>query len=129
MIYYAKRVPNCCLIIDESYMELDRYDKNQEWVGKSSRHYGHAIIVIGHSLADVTKGIRDQCTNILVLGCTRTDAEKLSDYYDDDRILKATRLPTGHFVRVNAHDPGEGRVTFGHVDPNNMKIYIDKPPA
>lgn len=129
LIKYAMEIHNCFIVIDEAYVELDRYDKNQEWLGKSSRHFGHACLFIGHNLVDITKGIRQQCTQIFIMGCSLSDAKDLANTFDDQRILKATKLPTGHFVRVLSHEPGEGRVTFGHVDQKNMKIVVDKVPT
>ncbi|MGH7249339.1 MAG: hypothetical protein ACREGC_00010 [Minisyncoccia bacterium] len=123
MIKYAKENPNLLLVVDESALSFDRYDPTQFWVAKVSRHNGHSSIFIGQNLPDIPKGVRTQCTQIFIFGCSRTDGRQLADEFDDDRILMASKMPRLHFVRIFQGVPA----TMGKVNPQNMTISIAGP--
>lgn len=109
------------LVVDETYMSLDKFDKSQAWITKTSRHGGHSALLVGHNITDISTSIRNQCTQIFVLGCARSDARILADLYDDDDILKCTKLEKFCFGRIF-----KNKVSFGKVDPNTFEtIAID----
>lgn len=110
-------------MVDESTMSLDKFDATQAWLAKTSRHAGHASIFIGHSFTDISRSIREQCTQIFVLGCSRIDAKQLADIYDSNEILKCTRLDTFYFCRILSRG---SKISFGRVDPNTKRIYSVK---
>jgi ABC-type uncharacterized transport system ATPase component len=118
LITEAVKSQSKILVVDESTMALDKWNVAEQWITKTSRHAGHSAILIAHMVTDVARGIRDQCTQIFVLGCSRTDAKILYDIYDEKDILQATKLPQLHFIRIY-----EGRVSFGRVDPATKHIY------
>jgi hypothetical protein len=110
------------LVVDESTMTLDKFDSSQQWLTKTSRHAGHSALIIAHSITDIAPGLRSQCTQVFILGCTRPDAQFLANVYDDDDILKCTKLETFHFGRIY-----KNRVTFGKVDPETKRIVSIEP--
>lgn len=118
--------PPYLLVVDEGTLSLDKFDTDQYWLTKSSRHYGHATIIIGHNWTDIAKQIRTQCTQIFILGCSRTDARDLIDEFNDDSIGEAMDLEIGHFVRILMGVGKENKVSFGHIDFDGQKLVIDK---
>lgn len=110
------------LVVDESTMSLDKFDSSQQWLTKTSRHAGHSALIIAHSITDIAPGLRSQCTQVFILGCTRPDAQFLANVYDDDNIMKCTKLETFHFGRIY-----KNRVSFGKVDRETMKILNSEP--
>jgi hypothetical protein len=126
LIKLAKENNDHLLVVDEASISLNAYDREQHWLAKTSRHFGHAAVFIGQSLADVARGIRDQCSRIFIFGCSRTTAKILADEFDDDRILKATNLPKLHFCMIDLGAEGKDRVKFGKVDYNSLKIFMEK---
>lgn len=112
------------MVVDESTMTLDKFDSSQQWLTKTSRHAGHSALIIAHSITDIAPGLRSQCTQIFILGCTRPDAQFLANTYDDDLIMKCTKLPKFHFGRIYNNS-----VSFGKVDRETMDIVSVEPPT
>ncbi len=126
MIEYAKAPENAnkLLVIDESSISFDHYDKKQHWVAKIARHNGHSSIFIGQNVTDVPKGVRTMCTQLFVFASSRTDARELSDQFDDDMLLSVTKLPKLHFVRIVNR-----QATRGMIDIRTMQILMQPAPV
>ena len=105
---------------------LDKFDREQAWLTKSSRHLGHQAVIIGHNLTDISKAIRTQCTQIYIFGCSRTDARDLIDEFDEDSIAECTKLEVFHFCRIISNRKAKERVSFGYVNPDTGEIFIQK---
>lgn len=126
LIKNAKECNDHLLVVDEASISLNAYDREQHWLAKTSRHYGHAAIFIGQSMADVARGIRDQCSRIFIFGCSRSTARVLEDEFDDPRILRATNLPKLNFCMIDLGAEGKDRVRFGKVNYESLKIFMEK---
>ncbi len=114
---------NFLLIIDESSIALDRFDPDHLWLGKTSRHSGHATVYIGQDWVDVPKGIRTQCTLFFVFCCQKKEAQELANRFDDEKLLLASKLQKFEFIRV--HSPSH-TVQRGRVDRVSGKIFLEK---
>ena len=122
MIDFAKQPENAgkILVIDESSISFDHYDRTQHWVAKIARHNNHSSIFIGQNMADVPRGVRTQCTQVFIFAASRPDARLLADEYDDDLILSATKLPNLHFIRILNR-----RASRGYIDIPTMRVLMD----
>lgn len=115
----AKNCEGCLLVVDESCLSLDRHDPSQFWLAKASRHNHHSSFFIGQNYVDIPKGMRTNCTQVIIFRSTRTDAKALANEFDDDRLLQITHLEDGQFFRVV-----KGKVSRGYVDFSKQKIFL-----
>lgn len=120
----AMQTKSKLLVVDESSLSLNKFDRTLSWLSKTSRHLGHSAIFIAHNLHDVAKGIRTQCTQIFIFASSRSDVRDLDDEFDAPEILKATKLEQFHFFRIVSNN----QIQKGRVYPVTFDIVmLDSP--
>lgn len=88
---------NCLVIVDEASTVLHR-DAEKQPLFTRIRHFGHRLIVIGHSYTDLLPPQRQQLEWLFLFRQTVEDAKRWSNLFVDERILTASNLEQYQFL-------------------------------
>jgi len=105
------RSRHCVCVCEEAGEYLHNHEKQWHWWGTSSRHLKHQFIFISQRAAQIAVTVRTQCDVVFVFRSNKDDVLTLSRDFDNDEILKSSRLDRGQYLKV----PKFGEVEQGRV--------------
>jgi DNA helicase HerA-like ATPase len=89
---------SCMCVVDESGEVIGRYDSEYFWLATRSRHYGHKMHFIAQRANQISKTVRDQCSQIFIFRQSKDDSKLLAAEFGDDLILDAANLQQGEYI-------------------------------
>jgi hypothetical protein len=123
-MYYAKRVPNLRLFVDEGAASLGR-DVDFNWLATQARHWGHRSHFLSQRPQDFTPQIRGNCHHLWLFGLDGKACELLAREWNKPELAACADLPRLQFKYAVRF----AEVRGGRVDFQTDSIVWDSAPA
>lgn len=97
----VKQSERLAIFIDESGETIGRYNEQMTWLATRARHYGHRSHFMSQRAAQLSKTVRDQCSDLFVFRVSKGDAKVLAEEFTDDDLLAASTLGQYEYLHLN----------------------------
>lgn len=111
-MYYAKRVANLRLFVDEGAQSLGR-DVDYNWLATQARHWGHRTHFISQRPQDFTPHIRGNCHTLWLFAIDGGASDILAREFNKSLLKDAPALPQLQFKWCQRFaDVRSGKIEF-----------------
>jgi len=90
----------CAWFIDESGDAVGRYDEAMQKTATRGRHWGHRVHYLTQRGAQLSRTVRDQCSNLFLFTTSLKDAKLHAEEWNRDELATANTLQQGEYFAV-----------------------------
>ncbi len=116
----AKTERGRILVVDESGVNVNRWDPDHHWLVTTSRHNGHSTILICHQYMQMPPVMRGQTSVCWAYQQCPEDLEKISREFCCDRRIMLANIEHYHFLRINKRK----EIWTGYCDLKKQEIML-----
>lgn len=95
----------CACFIDESGDAVGRYDEAMQRTATRGRHWGHRVHYLTQRGAQLSRTVRDQCSEIFLFTTSQKDAKLHAEEWNRDELAKAHTLQQGEYFHTGRFSP------------------------
>ena len=96
--FWASR--SCAVFIDEAGDSVGKFDTLMQKTATRGRHWGHNVHYITQRGTQLSKTVRDQCSNLFLFTTSLSDAKVHADEWNQQEIKAANSLKQGDYYHV-----------------------------
>jgi hypothetical protein len=123
---FAKTHTGYHLFSDESGSGIGKFNGVYDWLGTTSRHYGHQFWAGCHRLQQLSPTLRSQADQLFLFACGPKDAEALAEDWGVEALRNCKLFDRGRFIWAQHFAPpiagqidfARQRFTLGRVAEN-----------
>lgn len=104
---------SCAVFIDESGDCVGRYDETMAKTATRGRHWGHNVHYLTQRGAQISKTVRDQCSNLFLFTTSMGDCKIYAAEFNRPELLEGAQLPQFEYMMC----PRYGTLLRGTVNP------------
>ncbi len=102
---------SCAIFIDEAGESVGQYDVLMSKTATRGRHWGHSCHYISQRGAQLSRTVRDQCSNLFLFTTALGDCKIHADEWNNQELKTASSLQKGHyFYTTRFGDLKKGRL-------------------
>ena len=121
--FAVQKMRSCLIVLEEALTSVGR-DPDLAPLFNRGNHYGHKVLVVGHSGTNLLPSMREQFDEVYLFKQSPKAARYWYEIFPNEKILKTVYLSQYEFLRVRAFkEPERMMLTLGEkgVSPHNDK--------